>query len=107
MPLAWVNTQTSFRRGLSKELSSENPANRMFLFEFAYTNVDPARSKGNVNCWAPSGIHFGLASGLLVLIPAITTRKANSISVTLKIILVRFIVLPTSLGFLPRRVYQG
>jgi hypothetical protein len=37
-----------------------------------------------------------------VLIPAITTRKADSISVMLKIIFVNFIALATSLGFLPK-----
>src|SRR5438270_843736 len=100
MPLAWVNIQTSFERGFPEGTSSEVPANRMILFEVAYTNVDPLRRRGNVNCMALTGAHFGLASGLSVLIPAITTRQAHSISVTLEITFVRFIALPTSLGFL-------
>jgi len=92
LPLAWVNIQTSFRRGFPEGSSSELPANRMILFEVAYTNVDPLRSRGNVNCMAPTGAHFGLAAGLSGLIPAIRARKANTISVTLEIIFV-FIML--------------
>jgi hypothetical protein len=88
MPLAWVNIQTSFKRGFPEGSSSEVPANRMSLFEVAYTDVDPLRSRGNVNCMAPTGAHFGLAGGLLALIAAVTARKAHIISVPLKIIFV-------------------
>ena len=60
----------------------------MILFEVAYTDVDPPRSRGNVNCMAPTGAHFGLAGGLLALIAATSARKAHIISVPLRIIFV-------------------
>src|SRR5437016_6334729 len=95
-PLALVNTQTSFRRGFPEGSSDEVPANRIILFEVgSYTNVDPRRSRGNVKPSASSGPHFGLATGLVMLIPAIRDRKANAISVTLKIAFVRFTVSPS------------
>jgi hypothetical protein len=80
----------------------------MILFEFAYTDVEPPRSREYVNPAGLSdpfsGIHFGLTSGLLVLIPAVTTRKAHIISVTLKIIFVNFIALPSEPRIFCQRV---
>jgi hypothetical protein len=92
-PFALVSSQTSFWRGFPAAASAEDPANRIIVFESgSYTDVDPLRSRGNVRPPGLSGPHFGLAVGLSVLIPAITARKPNTVSATLKIAFVRFTV---------------